>query len=123
MITIARFSKVEEAHLLRMRLEAGGIPAFVQDEHVVQVIWIYSDAIGGIRVQVAEEDAARARELMEEEGAQPDDAVAVRCPFCNSSKIGANELPRCLAFLFSLLIYLPLFARRQYRCRSCGKRW
>ena len=124
MVTIARFSKAEDAHLLRMRLEAGGIPAFVQDEHLVQVIWFYSDAIGGIRVQVAEEDVAKARKLMKEEGAPPDPALAMRCPFCNSSETEVNELPRRLAFLSILLVHFPLFpARRQYRCRSCGKRW
>jgi hypothetical protein len=37
MITVATFSKPEEAHLLRMRLEAGGVTAFVQDEYMVQM--------------------------------------------------------------------------------------
>ena len=55
MKTIATFSKPEEAHLFRTRLEAVGIPAFVQDEHFVQMDWLYSNAIGGVRVQIAED--------------------------------------------------------------------
>ena len=66
MITVASFSKPEEAHLLRLRLEAGGVPAFVQDENMVQMDWMYSNAIGGVRVQIAEEDVARAKEILEE---------------------------------------------------------
>jgi len=32
MLTVATFSKPEEAHMLRLRLEAGGVPAGVRPE-------------------------------------------------------------------------------------------
>jgi len=38
--TIATFSKPEEAHLFRTRMEAAGIPAYVQDEHFIQMDWL-----------------------------------------------------------------------------------
>lgn len=66
MITIARFSKPEDAHLLRMRLEAGDVPAYLQDENIIQMDWLYSNAVGGVRVQIAEEDLERAKEILEE---------------------------------------------------------
>ncbi|MEO7097944.1 MAG: hypothetical protein ABI162_01185 [Luteolibacter sp.] len=37
MITIARFSKPEEAHLFRHRLETGGVHAYILDENFVQM--------------------------------------------------------------------------------------
>jgi Putative prokaryotic signal transducing protein len=64
MVVVATFSKPEEAHLLRMRLEAGGIQAFIRDENTIQIDWLYSNALGGVRVEVAEEDEAAARELL-----------------------------------------------------------
>ena len=64
MVVVATFSKPEEAHLLRMRLEAGGIQAFIRDENTIQVDWLYSNAMGGVRVEVAEEDVAATRELL-----------------------------------------------------------
>jgi Putative prokaryotic signal transducing protein len=64
MVVVARFSKPEEAHLLRMRLEAGGIQAFIRDENTIQIDWLYSNALGGVRVEVAEEDEAATRELL-----------------------------------------------------------
>lgn len=64
MVVVATFSKPEEAHLLRMRLEAGGIQAFLRDENTIQVDWLYSNALGGVRVEVAEEDVAATRELL-----------------------------------------------------------
>ncbi len=70
MTTIATFNKPEDAHLLRMRIEAGGIPAFIQDENLVQIDWLLANAIGGVRVQVADEDVAATRALLAEQDAE-----------------------------------------------------
>ena len=62
MTTIATFNKPEDAHLLRMRIEAGGIAAFLEGEGVTQMEWgLFT---GGVRVQVADEDAPAAMELL-----------------------------------------------------------
>ena len=62
MTTIATLKKSEDAHLLRMRLESGGIAAYLVDENVTQMEW---DLLtGGVRVQVADEDVAAAREFL-----------------------------------------------------------
>lgn len=63
MQTVARFYKIEEAHLFRMLLESEGIGAFVLDEYVPQNYWLYTFAVGGVRVSVADEDVERAVEL------------------------------------------------------------
>ena len=64
MTTVARFAKPEDAHLIRMRLGEAGIDAFVLDENLIQIDPFYSNALGGVRVQVADEDAAAAREFL-----------------------------------------------------------
>jgi hypothetical protein len=56
MTTISTFTVPEEAHLFRTFLESRGIEGFVLDENVVQLFWHYSNAIGGVRVAVAEVD-------------------------------------------------------------------
>jgi hypothetical protein len=63
METVARFYKVEEAYLFRSFLESEGIAAFVFDEHVPQIHWFSTQLIGGVRVVVDGEDAARAGEF------------------------------------------------------------
>lgn len=63
METVARFYKVEEAYLFRSFLESEGIAAHVFDEYTPQLHWLYTHAIGGIRVLVNEEDAQEAAEL------------------------------------------------------------
>jgi hypothetical protein len=62
LVTVERFTEVWQAHILRSRLEAEGILASIADEHLVAMDWFYSNAIGGVRVQVpaCELDQARA---------------------------------------------------------------
>ena len=64
MKTIARLGKVEDAHLCRMRLEAVGIEAFVQDENMAQLEQPLSDRVGGVSVQVNDEDYDTAMEFL-----------------------------------------------------------
>ena len=53
---VATFSKPEQAHLLRAHLEGSGVAAFVRDDLTVAADWALSNAIGGVKVEVAEED-------------------------------------------------------------------
>ena len=61
MITVATFTMPEDAHLFRTFLESRGIEGFVLDEHVVQLFWHYSNAVGGVRVVVNEADEEEAQ--------------------------------------------------------------
>lgn len=125
MITVGTFSKPEEAHLLRMRLEAGGVRAFIQDENLIQLHWLYSNAIGGVRVQIAEADREQAIEILnEKQDHEPPDAVNRSCPYCGSTDVGPDELPRRIAFAIMIALSFPmLFGKTKYRCASCQKKW
>jgi len=121
MRTIATFSKPEEAHLFRTRLEAAEIPAFVLDENFVQLYWLYSNAIGGVRVQVAEEDVQEAREFLAADSPQVcADAEDVVCPSCGSLNVAPDEWPRRFAYFTLLVFHFPiLLHRHRWRCAAC----
>ena len=61
---IARFDSMPEAHIAMGRLEAAGIESWLADEHLVQTDWLYSIAVGGIKLQVRSELAERALEIL-----------------------------------------------------------
>jgi hypothetical protein len=63
MVTIAKFSKSEDAYLFRSFLDAQGIESYIFDEHISQLFWQYTLAFGGIRVVVADEDAEEAEKV------------------------------------------------------------
>jgi hypothetical protein len=61
MTTIRTCSELEQAELIKSFLAGSGVTAFLPEEN--SVLW--SNAIGGIRVQVADEDATRAEEILQ----------------------------------------------------------
>jgi hypothetical protein len=70
MRTLATFSHPDQAHLLRMRLEGCGIVAHVRDENMVALDWLASLAIGGVKVDVADEDYEQVRLVLDEPAPQ-----------------------------------------------------
>ena len=131
-VCVATFTHPTSAHVARARLEAAGIPAIVQDEHLSGMQWLYSQAIGGAKVCVPaaqSEEAARilARddsELLEgvAEGQAPP-AVNEVCPRCGA----LTAEPSSLGFrsrALSLLVGLPfVFWRNLLHCSRCGHTW
>ncbi len=67
-ITVATFTYPSELVVIRARLEAEGIECIVRDELTAQVHNFYSNAIGGIKLQVRAEDAVRAMEILKDNG-------------------------------------------------------
>lgn len=64
-VTIASFDMLPDAHIAAGRLEAEGIQSWIMDEHLVQTDWLYSIAVGGIKVQVRPDDVSRAQEVLQ----------------------------------------------------------
>src|SRR5436190_18581355 len=60
LVTIATFDQVVMAQMAADALRAGGIDAVVTDAEVVSMDWLLGQAVGGIKVQVREDDAERA---------------------------------------------------------------
>lgn len=65
LVTIVRVTEVWEAHIIKARLQAEGLLASIADEHLVSMDWFYSNAIGGVRVQVPACEEDRARNVLE----------------------------------------------------------
>lgn len=63
-ITVLTVTFPYEIAVIRGRLEAEGISCFVKDELTVQVNPFYSNAIGGVKLQVLERDLNQAIEIL-----------------------------------------------------------
>ena len=64
MKTLAAFTKPEDAHNLRAFVAGSGISAYVRDESVIGADPLLANAIGGVRVDVGDEDFARSVALL-----------------------------------------------------------
>ncbi len=70
--TIARFDNSANANLSLGLLQASGIEAVLADEAILGMAWHMSPALGGIRLQVRQEDEEKARSVLEDQGTDPD---------------------------------------------------
>lgn len=62
------FSHPADMYVLVEKLESEGINCFVQDEMMAQINPFYSNAIGGVKLQVLESDVARASQILQKAG-------------------------------------------------------
>lgn len=67
-VTITTFTFAHEVLVLRGRLESEGIQCFVPDEQTIQMHPFYSNALGGLRLQVLEKDFEKAATILKEGG-------------------------------------------------------
>ncbi len=115
MLTLAKFQSPDEAHLARMKLEGSGIEAFIADETLVSMNWLYSNAIGGIRLQVREEDLERAMEILQ---LAPSEEGIVTCPRCGSQNIKYRKIGPAAALGLLIGFLLPAKANK-IDCVDC----
>ena len=65
LVTVTAVNQHYEAYMYKALLEAEGISVFLQDEIFAQ---LYTNALGGIKIQVPAIDAEKARQLLAESG-------------------------------------------------------
>lgn len=123
--TVATYNFPYQAHLARARLESMDIPAFVADEHTINMQWLYSDALGGVRLQVPAPFAEEARQILAEDWQQPlieqQGQEETLCPHCGSADTHYHQIGRRWTFLAFLLLGVPLYPfRSAIRCKNCG---
>jgi hypothetical protein len=61
-VTVETFRDLFPGIIARSALEAADIPCFLRDENTVRMDWGVSNAIGGMRLQVMQQDEEAARE-------------------------------------------------------------
>lgn len=64
-VTVATYDQAIDAHIALGRLSAEGIEAQLFDQNMVQMDWLYSIALGGIKLRVTRGDEKAAREVLE----------------------------------------------------------
>jgi hypothetical protein len=65
LVTIATFDQPAQARLAQNALTEAGVAATVTDESLVAMDWLLSNAVGGVKVQVWDDDAEKAVRLLE----------------------------------------------------------
>lgn len=137
--TIMTFTLPQDAYMAKTYLESEGIETFLKDELTVQVYNFYSNAIGGVKLQVKERDFENGLVILKRGGyinSESSEEIKVEivhldketnkktCPFCQSDNIGKTNEPNLLTVIgyFILGALFPIY-KTSYNCFDCGKVW
>jgi len=115
---IASYTKLEDAHLAVSKLAGSGVRAWLRDEATANIYWLYSNAIGGVKVEVAEEDIERAQEVLE---LPKEEGVLLKCPYCSSENVRLRELDLGAMLLMVFTSLLTPIKSRKADCGKCGQ--
>lgn len=145
LVTIARFSSAPPAHLLMTKLEAEGIQSFINDESIVTLNPLISNAVGGVKVKVSQVYVDKAIEVLQILK-NPNDGMrrrieyqlrskgfelaSIYCPSCESALVYHKKTPQfffilgfILAVILGPLCIFLLLIKRTYTCADCGNSW
>ncbi len=128
LVTLRTYSHPWQAELARTVLEAEGLTAFVADANTVTMNWLWSNAIGGVRLQVPMSSVQEATKVLAFEEPTPeysiDQSYAPVCPQCGKNNLTVIRLGRRWTFLTWILVGIPLFfPPKRFQCLECGAIW
>ena len=130
-VTVARVDGTVEADLVKMRLEAAGVRSLVRDEYVARMDPVLSNVLGGVRVDVPDDQAETAREVLGEMAIHdtPPPVEPMHpspCPRCGSVEVrpvARGRLRRLIVGLLTLVSAgggVPRSVATGVRCAGCG---
>lgn len=92
METVGVYPSITEASIVRGRLDQAGIRSWMQEELTAGQLFQVGTALGGVKLQVADNDLQRARELIADEPSQGTTGAAWNCPRCGSDVDAGFEI-------------------------------
>lgn len=134
LVTITSYSEPIEAHIVKGRLEAEGITAFIANEYHISVAWFLSSALGGVKILVHKQDQNKAENIIKslrdgeyEKDLEKEINVIESniCPNCGSEDyLSKFSLPLLLLVWLSLglAVIFPI-RRNKHTCVECGCKW
>jgi hypothetical protein len=129
LVTARIFDNAIDAHMLKSKLESEGVLCYLQDEHTISIDPLYSNAVGGIKLRIKEEDIEKTKLILQEIENTPyrdEDNEIAQCPRCESTELIANYnsmkgFYQILSAIVSILLTIfPIHLKTVYKCKSCG---
>ena len=134
-VILRRYTSAPEALVAKSVLDSADIECFLRDENMIRMDWFWSNALGGVKLCVREEDDETAAALLEQghpetflvEGAE--EYKQPRCPKCHSMDVSFKGLVKRVAYgslaglwLTGMVPPIPL-KQLGWKCHACGHVW
>lgn len=128
LVTIRQYRDLTEAMVAQSVLDSAGIAAVLRDENIVRIHWAWSNAVGGIRLEIKQEDAEAAEEVL----SQPIPAIIETgdysyqqptCPYCQSLDVGFDFMNEKIGYSSTLRAVSIPWPKNSWKCHTCGHEW
>jgi len=115
--TLAVFDYSTEANLVKSKLDSEGIKTMLMDEKTIDTDPLVSQAIGGVKLQVHNNDLDKALIIYNEIRAyrKDENEDEIHCVKCNSTRILAAPAQRKNIFY----MLFPFFEKTKFICNDC----
>ncbi|GAB0157608.1 hypothetical protein CHRYSEOSP005_28870 [Chryseobacterium sp. Alg-005] len=132
LVRLKFYENALEANRDKQILAESGVNSFIANEQLIQSDWLLSQAVGGIQLQVFEEDLEKAKLILQEYKDNEQFSLEVEhtienpefdfvCPKCGSNHIYRDEKPGGGFGLGILILGIPLnVPKNLYHCYYCG---
>jgi predicted RNA-binding Zn-ribbon protein involved in translation (DUF1610 family) len=121
-ITLRSFDNYFLASITLTKLQGAGVNCYLKDENTVTIDPILSNAIGGIKIVVKEEDAEEAKEILQQ--FDEEYLQSVKCPQCGAAAITLVSKPGASNFITAIFTWLfssyAIAPENVYQCGKCG---
>ena len=115
-----------EAIIFKGKLESEGITVFMHDNNTIDSDPMISNAIGGVKLFVKQEDAERATTVLSNISAYSLDEnnKPILCPKCGENKVlyltSITSIKSLFSFIFGFILNIfPFFIQYKFRCETC----
>ena len=132
-VILENYPKLILADLAKSRLGLNGIEAEIFDGIHANMMWLHTNAIGGIKLKVKRKDLERAKEVLSEDVDTDEDIVnqedeigagSPYCSRCHSKNIEVKTIWHAKSNSPFKAWAIRLFGNdKVLRCRSCAYKW
>ena len=128
-LILRRYRDMPDAFLYGSILDSAAIECFLGDENMIRMDWLWSNFLGGFKLNVRRADTAEAASLLDQSVPEKFDVEGVGeyqqpcCPNCQSLNVsfqGGNKPVDYMRALFGGPVRLHLSI---WECGSCGDQW
>lgn len=131
-VVFQRFTDPIKANIVKGLLDSYGIECFLSDENIVTLNALFSNAVGGVKLNIFEKDTDRISAILQSENIPAETEPfseegknKVNCPNCLSANVSyGGSVKRKFGyrdiFLSFLLMIYPFTMRKAYHCFDCG---
>ena len=125
------FTDPINANIIKGLLNSYGIECFLSDENMVTLNLMFSQAVGGVKLNVFEKDIHQIKAILQSQNIQNEPYIDTKkeedkiyCPECNSGNVGYggsinSKFGYWHLFISLLLMIYPFSMRKAYHCFDC----